>query len=113
MNSAHLAEFALRVRLWPEGLTAMREGVWFCYLLECGDQSLYVGAAKDPDKRVRRHNSGAGARHTALRRPVKLIWKEEHPSERSARSREAEIKGWRREKKLNLAANYQDIHPSP
>ena len=113
MNPAQSAGFTLRARFWPEGLAGtMREGVWFCYMLECRDGSLYVGAATDPDGRVKRHNWGVGARHTAFRRPVKLIWKEQHPSELSARGREAEIKGWRREKKLQLVANC-GIHPSP
>lgn len=36
-----------------------------------------------------------------------LVWYEEHPNFRSARAREVELKGWRREKKLALilAAN--------
>jgi putative endonuclease len=61
-------------------------GIWFCYMLECGDGSLYVGVAKDPGQRVKRHNWGVGSRHTALRRPVKLVWQEEHASQRWARS---------------------------
>ena len=47
---------------------------WFCYMLRCSDESLYVGVAKDPERRVKRHNWGVGSRHTALRRPVKLVW---------------------------------------
>jgi putative endonuclease len=79
-----------------------RDGPWFCYMLECRDKSLYIGAAKDPAERVRRHNWGVGAQYTAKRLPVKLIWQEEHADEASARKREAELKGWRREKKLAL-----------
>ena len=88
--------------------------IWFCYMLQCSDGSLYVGVAKDPEERLKKHNWGAGARHTASRRPVRLVWQEEHASERLARGREAEIKGWRREKKLELIAKFQrEIHPSP
>lgn len=87
-------------------------GPWFCYMLRCGGGSLYVGAAKDPAQRVKRHNWGVGAKHTALRPPVRLIWREEHASESSARRREAEIKGWRREKKLVLVSANREIHPS-
>ena len=46
---------------------------WFCYMLECGDGSFYVGVARDSAQRVIRHNAGAGAKHTASRRPVKLV----------------------------------------
>ena len=87
---------------------------WFCYMLECADGSLYVGVAKDPVRRATRHNWGVGAKHTALRRPVRLVWQEEHTSQRSARCREAELKGWRREKKLEILGTFRrEIHPSP
>lgn len=91
----------------------MRDGSWFCYMLECGDGSLYLGATKDPIGRTRRHNAGTGAKYTRSRRPVRLIWQEKHESEHSAKGREAELKGWRREKKLALAAGKSEIHPSP
>jgi len=67
----------------------------------------------DPAERTKRHNWGVGSRHTALRRPVKLVWQERHEDERSARRREAELKGWRREKKVGLIARYKEFHPSP
>jgi len=90
------------------------EQPWFCYILQSSDGSFYVGAAKDPAQRAKRHNWGIGSRHTALRRPVILVWQEEHANESSARSREAELKGWRREKKLELIARFRgEIHPSP
>jgi len=83
-------------------------------MLQCSDGSFYVGAAKDPAARTKRHNLGVGARHTAARRPVRMVWHEEYASELLARGREAELKGWRREKKLELVAKFQrEIHPSP
>jgi putative endonuclease len=85
-------------------------GTWFCYMVRCKDDSLYIGIAKNPDERVKRHNWGVGARHTA-RRPVKLVWQEEHPSELSARGREAELKSWGRERKLKLVAGYRCAEP--
>jgi putative endonuclease len=88
--------------------------IWFCYMLQCSDGSFYVGVAKDPEERLKKHNWGVGSRHTALRRPVKLVWREEHATEASARGREAELKGWRRDKKLELIARFRrEIHPSP
>lgn len=90
------------------------DGPWFCYMVRCNDGSLYVGAARDPALRVQRHNKGLGAKHTALRRPVALVWQEEHTSERSAHGREAELKGWRREKKSDLISkSLNSNHPSP
>ena len=87
---------------------------WFCYMLRCSDGSLYVGAAKDPEKRVQRHNWGVGAKHTASRRPVTLAWFEKHVNQAAARGREAELKSWRRDRKLRLIEEFQgQIHPSP
>jgi predicted GIY-YIG superfamily endonuclease len=86
---------------------------WFCYMLLCRDGSFYVGAAIDPEERVNRHNWGVGARHTATRRPVTLVWTEEQPDQKAARSREAELKGWSRKKKLGLIDEYRRFHSSP
>ena len=88
--------------------------IWFCYLLQCRDGSFYVGVAVDPEERLKKHNWGVGARFTAMRRPVTLVWMERHRSQRAARGREAELKGWSRAKKLELVAKFQrGIHPSP
>jgi len=36
--------------------------MFFCYILECSDQSLYVGVTDDPVQRVRHHNEGNGSK---------------------------------------------------
>ncbi len=77
--------------------------MYFVYILECSDKSLYVGCTNDLDKRVKQHNSSkSGAHYTKIRRPVVLKYKEICRTLIEARRRELEIKGWRREKKLNL-----------
>ena len=82
-------------------------------MLCCSDDFLYVGVATDLAERVRRHNAGFGARFTAERRPVELIWWQEFPNQKEARGREAELKGWRREKKLALLSEFGDrVYPS-
>jgi putative endonuclease len=75
---------------------------WFCYMVQCSDDSLYVGIAMDVEERVKRHNWGVGPAFTAGRRPVKLIWSEFCGSSKTARAREKEIKGWSRSRKLGL-----------
>ena len=75
---------------------------WFVYILRCADDSLYVGITNDVAARVAAHNVGAGARYTRQRRPVRLVFKEAHSDESSARKREAELKGWPRQRKLAL-----------
>jgi len=71
-------------------------------MVRCSDGSYYSGVATDVEERVKEHNWGVGAIFTSRRRPVKLVWWEEHPDQRSARKREREVKGWRREKKEGL-----------
>ncbi|MBU0715701.1 MAG: GIY-YIG nuclease family protein [Verrucomicrobia bacterium] len=75
---------------------------WYTYILECSDRSFYVGITNNPKLRLSEHNAGKGALWTSLRRPVKLVYAEQHPDKLHARKREIEIKGWRRDKKMNL-----------
>ena len=80
----------------------MREAAWFVYMAECGDGTLYTGIAKDAEKRIKNHNSTNWCRYTRFRKPLKLMYKEPCENYSVARKREAEIKNFRREKKLNL-----------
>lgn len=80
--------------------------MYFTYILECSDKTLYVGSTNNLEKRLREHNElKSGAHYTKIRRPVVLKYKEELPSLSDARKREAEIKKWSRQKKLALFGN--------
>jgi putative endonuclease len=73
------------------------------YILECADGSFYIGCTNNLEKRIKQHNESKwGAYYTKIRRPVILKYSEEFKILKEARQREAEIKGWRKEKKLNL-----------
>jgi putative endonuclease len=72
-------------------------------MLRCKDGELYVGIAADVVERVERHNSGRACRYTKYRRPVKLVYVERCSGYADARRREKEVKGYSREKKLELA----------
>jgi putative endonuclease len=75
----------------------------FVYILECADGSLYVGCTNNLEKRLHEHNhSKSGAHYTKIRRPVVLKYQEELATLAEGRKREAEIKSWKREKKLSL-----------
>ena len=76
----------------------------FCYIVECIDGTLYTGWTTDPERRVKMHNKGLGARYTKMRRPVKLVYVEELPDKLSAMNRERVIKRMTREKKQRLIA---------
>ncbi len=80
--------------------------MYFVYILECSDKSLYVGCTNNLERRFDQHsNSKSGAHYTKIRRPVVLKYSESFLTLREARQREFELKGWRREKKLNLFSN--------
>jgi len=65
--------------------------MFFCYILECTNHSFYIGVTDDPLQRVRYHNEGKGSDWTAARRPVSLVWTEEHSTLSSARKREHQL----------------------
>ena len=80
--------------------------MYFVYILECADQTLYVGCTNNLEKRLKQHNdSKSGAHYTKIRRPVILKYSESFPTLLEARGREALIKRWQREKKLDLIYN--------
>jgi putative endonuclease len=72
------------------------------YILECSDESFYVGSTLNLDDRLRLHNQGEGARYTARRRPVRLVWSTEYYSVADAFTVEKQIQGWSRAKRLAL-----------
>jgi len=72
------------------------------YIVECSDGSYYVGITVNLNERISEHNAGKGARWTRYGRPVQLRHYEIYPDKSSARKREIELKGWRREKKEAL-----------
>ena len=76
--------------------------MYFCYMLECADKSLYVGVTENPARRLQEHNEGQGAQWTAQRGSVRMVWMEEHKTLSSARQRENQLKGWSRAKKAAL-----------
>ncbi len=80
--------------------------MYFLYILECADKSLYIGSTNNLERRLLQHNnSKSGAHYTKIRRPVVLKYKEEFKTLKEARAREVEIKSWKREKKLELINN--------
>jgi putative endonuclease len=75
---------------------------FFCYILECADGTYYTGWTTDPQRRLRQHNHGIGARYTRSHRPVRLVYVEEQPDRGSAMRREFKIKQMKRGAKEKL-----------
>jgi putative endonuclease len=75
---------------------------YYCYILECGDRTFYTGWTTDPERRVKQHNKGTGARYTRSRLPVKIVYLEPQPDRTTAMKRERAIKRLSRERKIKL-----------
>lgn len=80
----------------------MSPASFFCYMLECADGTFYTGWTTDPERRVRQHNAGQGARYTRSRRPVKLVYVEPQPDRIAAMKREKAIKAYSHAKKRGM-----------
>lgn len=80
-----------------------KKSSWFVYMVKCKDGSIYTGISNDVEDRIKEHNSGEGAKYTASRKPVQLIFQEKHPDKSSAFKREIQIKRWSKVRKEELS----------
>ncbi len=77
--------------------------MFYVYILECADNSLYIGSTNDLSKRLHAHNNLKSAAHyTKIRRPVILKYSEKLKTYALSRKREAELKRLTRKDKLKL-----------
>jgi len=76
--------------------------MYFVYLILCKDRTIYTGITTDIKRRFQEHKGGKGGHYTSSRKVIKVLYTENHQNRSSALKRESQIKGWRREKKLNL-----------
>ncbi len=78
--------------------------MWYLYIARCNDETLYTGITTDVQRRELEHNTNnkKGAKSLRYKRPIKIVYTEEHTTQSEARKREADIKSWRREYKLKL-----------
>jgi putative endonuclease len=77
----------------------------FVYIARCSDGTLYVGHTSDLESREQTHNEGHGARYTAVRRPVRIVYAEQFTSLVGAKARERQLKGWTTIKKEALVGS--------
>jgi putative endonuclease len=72
------------------------------YILKCSDGSYYVGSTTHVQARLAQHSSGLGARYTAQRLPVELVFAHETMRIEEAFALEKQIQGWSRAKREAL-----------
>jgi len=76
--------------------------MYYVYLLQCKDGSIYTGITTDLQRRLHEHRNGKGGAYTKAKRGDKILFSEEYPDRSSALKREAQIKRWSRKAKLAL-----------
>lgn len=75
---------------------------WIVYMLQCEDETFYIGVTNDLEHRVAVHNAGKGAKYTRGRLPVRVVWSEEEMTRSEALKRECELKKLSRAEKMAL-----------
>jgi putative endonuclease len=76
--------------------------MYYVYLIECDDKSIYTGITTDVKRRFDEHRNKKGGHYTSSRQAVRVLHTEQYRTRSEALRREAEIKGWPRKKKLLL-----------
>lgn len=76
--------------------------MYYVYLLQCEDGSIYTGITNNLERRLKEHKDKIGGHYTSAHKVEKFVYTEERPTRSDALKREAEIKSWRREKKMSL-----------
>jgi putative endonuclease len=76
--------------------------MYFVYILLTDRGTLYTGQTNNLEKRMAVHKSGKGAKYLRSFKSFELVYTEEVSTLSQALKREAEIKKWPRQKKLEL-----------
>jgi putative endonuclease len=77
--------------------------MYYLYILECADKTLYTGITVDLTRRLEEHNtSSLGAKYTKARRPVKIVYSKKFRNRSLAAKMESQIKKLSREEKIKL-----------
>lgn len=79
--------------------------LWYLYLIECVDGSIYTGITVDVDARYTAHLNGAGARYTRSHPPARLLGCETHADRSAAAKAENRIKQLSPAEKRRFAAS--------
>ena len=72
------------------------------YILTNRSGTLYTGVTNNVARRLAEHRSDSAAGFTGQYAIDRLVYVEEHARPADAIAREKQIKGWRREKKVDL-----------
>jgi putative endonuclease len=74
----------------------------YIYIMGSPTGTLYIGVTSDLEGRVRKHKNGTFEGFSKKYNCTRLLYYEQHEDINISIARETQLKGWRREKKLNL-----------
>src|ERR1700733_11643994 len=80
----------------------MRECMYYTYIVASRSHNFYVGITSEIEVRVRQHKNGTFDGHSKKYNCNRLVWFERHPFVAYAITREKQLKGWSRVKKIAL-----------
>ena len=86
--------------------------MYFVYMIKNSYGNLYIGITDNPERRLKEHNTKQGADFTKNRNKFEIVFLEKQNSLKEARSREIQIKKWRRDKKEMLINLYNKGIPT-
>lgn len=62
--------------------------MYYVYLLECKDKSIYTGITTDIQRRFKEYSSGNGGAYTRSKKVKKVLYTEQYPTRSEALKRE-------------------------
>jgi len=74
----------------------------YTYVMGSNTATLYIGVTSEFDTRILQHKNGTFEGFSKKYGCTRLLYYEIYTDIRDAIAREKQLKGWRREKKLNL-----------
>ncbi|PIQ87468.1 MAG: hypothetical protein COV73_03385 [Candidatus Omnitrophica bacterium CG11_big_fil_rev_8_21_14_0_20_43_6] len=87
------------------GKKIKRRDNYFVYIVKCPNNFFYTGYTSNLAKRIKRHNSGHGAKYLRGKLPVKLVFAKQYRNYKNALIEERRVKKLtRREKKRMILA---------
>ena len=78
---------------------------WHIYIIQTAKGQLYTGITNDPERRLKQHEEGKGAKFLRGKGPLTMVFHQKLSNHSEAARLEPVIKRWSRQKKLALINN--------
>jgi putative endonuclease len=83
-------------------MRSMTQRIYYTYIMASASRNLYIGVTNNLERRVAQHKENAFGGFTAKYRCHRLVWFERYSWIGQAITREKELKGWLRARKIAL-----------